>query len=100
MTELLNADYYKNGDFQNKVRFYMVKAAVAVMAEANTVEHHGLRVAYATKVLNGTASGGAYSLGVSVNPTIKAHIDAGTEYDGDLEFTINSLFTAYAGGSN
>jgi len=97
---LLNADYYKDLDFEDKVRFYMVMAAIAIMAEADTVAHHAKRVIYSNKVLNGTASVGAYALGVSVNPTIKAHIVAGASYDGDLEFTVNSLFTAYAGGAN
>jgi len=94
-----NANYYLDQDFQDKVRFYVVKAAIAVMTEASTVDFHTERVAYATKVLNNTASISAYALGVSTNPTIKAKIDAGTDYDADLEFVVNSLFTAFAGGA-
>ena len=94
-----NADYYHNVDFQEKVKFYVIKAAIAIMAEAASVDHHTERVAYAVKVLNDTSSIPMYSLGVSVNATVKAHIDAGTSYDSDLEFVVNSLFTAYAGGA-
>ena len=95
-----HADYYKDSTFQDKVRYYMVKGAVAIMAEANTVEHHEKRVIYCGKILNGTASIDAFCLGVTTNPAIKAHIDAYTDYDGDLEYTVNSLFDAFAGGAN
>ncbi|MEA1877352.1 MAG: hypothetical protein U9N86_10850 [Bacteroidota bacterium] len=95
-----NANYYLDSDFQDKVKFYMVKAAIAVMAELNTTDFHAERVAFAGKVLNNTASLDAYALGVSVNSTIKSKIDAGTDYDSDLEFVVNSLFTAYSGGAN
>ena len=95
-----NANYYLDADFQDKIRFYVTKAAIAVMAEAQDYAHHAERVAYAKKVLNNLYSLDAYALGVSVNPTVKSKIDAGTDYDDDLEFVVNSLFTAYAGGAN
>ena len=95
-----NANYYLDQDFQDKVHYYMVKAAIAVMTEAAIVGEHELRAAYATKVLNNLVSVAAYALGVSTNVTIKAKIDAGEDYDGDLEFVVNSLFTAFAGGAN
>jgi len=94
-----NANYYLDTDFQAKVKFLMVKAAIAVMAEVNTVDHHDKRVIYAEKILNDFVSVSNYSLGVSTNATIKAAIDAGTDYDDDLEYVVNSLFTAYAGGA-
>ena len=97
---MINASYYLNEDFQAKVNYYVTKAAIAIMAEANTVDFHAERVAYAKKVLNNLYSLDAYALGVSVNPTVKSKIDAGTDYDDDLEFVVNSLFTAYAGGAN
>ena len=94
---MINANYYLDQDFQDKVKFYVVKAAIAVMAEAGTVEGHTERVAFAEKVLAGAASMAMYALGVSTNATIKTKIDAGTDYDSDLEFVVNSLFDAYAG---
>ena len=97
---MINANYYLDQDFQDKIRFFMVKAAISVMAEINTTDFHTERAAYAIKILSGTASVDAYALGVSANDTVKAKIDAETDYDSDLEFVVNSLFTAYAGGTS
>ena len=95
-----NANYFKDTSFKEKVHFYMVKAAIAVMAEAATVDFHEKRVDLAIRILRGSFSIEAYALGVMTNTTVKGHIDAGTSYDNDLEFVVNSLFTAYAGGAN
>jgi len=92
-----NANYYLDHDFQDKVKFYVVKAAVAVMSEAESTDNHAARVVFAGKVLAGTSSMAMYALGVSTNATVKGKIDAGTDYDSDLEFVVNGLFNAYAG---
>jgi len=95
-----NVDYYKNEEFRDKITFYLVKASIAVMAEASTTEHHIKRVDFAQQILHTGFVLEAYFIGVMTNATIKAHIDAGTSYDSDLEFVVNSLFTAFAGGYN
>lgn len=95
-----NASYYKDQAFREKVLFYLVKAAIAVMAEDASVDYHAQRVDFARQVLCNGASLDMYSLGVLANPTIKGKVDAGESYNSDLEFVVNSLFTAYAGGSN
>ena len=95
-----NANYYKDTGFKEKVHYYMVKAAVAVMAEEATTDHHVKRVDLANIILRGSYSVESYALGVMTNTTVKAHIDAGTSYDSDLEFVVNSLFNAYAGAAN
>lgn len=95
-----NSNCYKDTIFQEKVNYYMVKAAIAVMAEEATVEHHEKRVDLASRILRGSFSVETYALGVTTNETIKGKIDSGQGYDDDLEFTVNSLFTAYAGGAN
>ena len=84
-----------------RVKFYMQKSAIAVMAELGSVANHTERVAYAKKVLDGTASIVEYSFGVVTNSTVLAAIsdslDDNGVIDADLEFTVNSLFNAYAG---
>jgi len=95
-----NMNYYKDTAFQEKIAFYVTKAAIAVMAEEAATEHHSLRVDFAIRVLKGSFSINAYALGVMTNVTIKGKIDSGTSYDTDLEFTVNSLFTAFSGGAN
>ncbi len=99
MSDLENSKYYKSKLIQYKVHYYMVKAAVSVMAEAADTAKHAERVVFAKTILAGSASVPLYALGVTTNATVKGHIDAGTSYDDLLEFTVNSLFTAYAGGA-
>ena len=95
---MINANYYLNQDFQDKISFYMTKAAIAVMAELDTTANHVNRVAYAEDILAADVSINAYAQGVSTNATIKTKIDNEEDYDSDLEFVVNSLFDAYAGG--
>lgn len=88
--------------FQNRTKFFMQKAAIAVMNEASSVAGHSFRVAYAARVLDGSASRGEYAIAVLSNSTLQA---AGTTdpltgngiTDSDLEFTVNSTFSAFAG---
>ena len=86
-------------EFKLKVQFEMVKAAIAVMAEAAVTTGHALRIVYAGKILDGSASVEQMAIGVVTNTTIKGHIEAGTDYTPDLAFVINTLFNAYAGVS-
>jgi hypothetical protein len=83
---------------QNRVKFYMQKAAIAVMSEADTTPNHYDRLIYARQVLQGWTSIFEYALGVTTNGTISSTIDANNYVlDGDIEFVVNSLFDAFAG---
>ena len=87
--------------FQGRVDYYMSKAAVAVIAEAQVTVGHAARVVYAKTILDGTASAQEYSTAVMTNSTLVAaavitQADHGIT-DGDLEFTTNSMFNAMAG---
>ena len=95
-----NANYYKDTGFKEKVHYYMVKASIAIMNEAAETEHHVKRVDLANRILRGSFPVESYGLGVMTNTTIKGHIDAGTSYESDVEFVVNSLFNAYSGASN
>ena len=95
-----NLMFYKDTLFQNKIKFYCIKAAIAVMAEDASVVAHMQRVDFAHRILQNGPNLDQYALGILTNTTIKGHIDAGTSYDADLEFAVNSLFNAYAGVAN
>ncbi|SRR5213593_1303879 len=80
--------------FIRRVTAAAVKAAVDVGAEAYSGQSNQiLRRSLATHVFEDTATWGArFARGVAANPVIT--IDSS---DGDLQFTVNSLWDAYAG---
>jgi len=83
--------------FQQKIKYYMQKSAIAILGEESTTEGHTERVAYAKQILSGNASIYEYAVGVVTNSTIATKIDNGTDYDSDLEFVVNSMFNDFAG---
>jgi hypothetical protein len=91
--------------FLRRVEYCLKKAAIDVMAELATVDNHAERVAYATKVLTGEASVGEYARAVVTNPTLTAGGDISSPpnmgiSDGDLQYTVESMFNAHAGIAN
>lgn len=87
-------DLAEHTTFDWRVTAAVIKAAVAVGAEPyDGTQYRIMRRALATKVFEDTASwGGRFAWGVAANPTITLDSD-----DDDLEFTVNSLWDAYAG---
>jgi hypothetical protein len=90
--------------FQDRVKYAAVKAAVAVMAESAGTASHAQRVVYARSILAGLIDILSLAVGVTTNTTILAELNpaAAPNYgvpDADIEFTVNSLFNAYAGVS-
>jgi hypothetical protein len=87
--------------FQSRVKFFMQKASIAVMSEAGTTAGHGQRVNLASKILGGLSNPFEYALAVLSNSTLFAEgtVANGTNgiSDSDLEFAINSMFSAFAG---
>ena len=75
----------------------MQMAAIAVLGENSQTPGHTERVAYAKMVLNGTASVYEFAVGVVTNSTITSKIDTDADFDGDLEFVVNSMFNDFAG---
>jgi len=97
----------QNPDFVKRLRIIIVKVAIDVQAEATDVlqvpvgvtytkqELHDLRAKLAYKVLSnpvGYAELMAY--GVSANVVVSAE-----STDGDLEFTVSSMWNAYSIGA-
>lgn len=98
MISLARYNKAQEADFQHKVKIYMQKGAIAVMAEPDITVNHADRVIYASKVLNGTASILEFALGVVTNSTIGNYIETDAAIpETDLEFTVNSLIDAFAG---
>lgn len=98
MSASTNMTAARNPDFIDRVKLYLQKAAVAVMAEAGDAAGHALRVAYAGKVLAGTASAREAAIAVMTNGTVAANELAAP--DGDIEFAVDSMFDALAGVAN
>ena len=79
--------------FVARVQAAMVKAAIAVSSEDPSTEAHSTRVQWATQVLRDPAHYAArMAFGVAANPIITAESS-----DSDIEFTVNSVWNAYAG---
>lgn len=92
-------DIANTGKHRAAVKYYTIKAAVAIMAEDAGTESHAERVVYANMVLSGAASVDEYAIAVATNSTVLGKILADQPYDSDLEFVVNSLFNAFAGVS-
>jgi len=85
-------------DFQKRCQFFLVKAAIAVMNENGATVNNADRIIYAQKVLSGTVVLYEIAVSVTTNGTIEANINTDTNIpDADIEFTINSMFDAFAG---
>lgn len=85
----------ENKTFQFRVRYFLEKAAIAVMAELLNTAGHTERVVYAKEVLGGSADYYSATIAVLTNSTVAAAGKATT--DNDLEFTVNSMFSHFAG---
>lgn len=88
----------KNPHNQQRIKYFMQKAAVDIIGEVGTTPGHAERIVYAAKILDGTASIPEYTIAVTTNATILASINAETEpSDSDIEFTVNSMINDFAG---
>jgi hypothetical protein len=91
LTEQLT--WLADADNVAKVRQLLCKAAIAVAAEEAATAHHQTRSAYSFAVLgNPVAAGQAAAYAVATNSGLTT-----TPSDSDLEFTVNSMFNAFAG---
>ena len=88
-----NTELAQFAPFVARVQAAMVKAAIAVSSEDPSTEAHSTRVQWATQVLRDPAHYAArMAFGVAANPIITAESS-----DSDIEFTVNSVWNAYAG---
>lgn len=92
-----------SSNFRERISYFVIKAAIAVMNESNGTANHTERVAFANKVFVGDYDLQSYAYGVLTNSTVLGNLDLSeNDYgiiDGDLEFTVNSIYNAFAGVS-
>lgn len=82
--------------FYRRVEFFAIKAAIAKLNEETP---EPADVLLAQSILDGMENMVIWSLAILTNPTIMAgaHDDDGkTIVDNDLEFTVNSIWSAFA----
>lgn len=96
----------KDVGFEDRIKYAMINAALAVMSEDGQTPSHAQRVTYAKLILSGTAS--VYEVAISVlnNSTISTEaditmtVDSGFAIpDSDIQFAVNSDYNALAGVS-
>ena len=83
-------------DWQRRVEFYIVKAAIAVHNEAPATAEHTARVALSELILADTDFwANRFAIGVATNATIQAGASLSAALDSDVEFTVNSILNSY-----
>ena len=89
----------RSDEFVYRIRVALCKACIAVISESYggsgqpSAAQHNLRAAWATQVLRDPEQPAIrYAWGVVANAAITA-----ASSDSDIEFTVNSIFDAYAG---
>jgi hypothetical protein len=87
--------------FLRRVHYALMIAAVNVAAEG-AVANHTPRLAYAQTVFAGTANIKAVALAVLTNASIAAEVNMAQPLDfaipdSDIQFAVNSLYSALAG---
>lgn len=95
----ISCDLATQPTFVDRVRAAAVKTAIAVASERSAVENHVRRVQLATQVLMSPGRWAEIMAeGVAANPSIVSKAMGGEAIpDDDLEFTVSSLWNAYAG---
>lgn len=86
----------RSEQFQMRVQYLMVKAAIAKLNAANP---SSADVLLGQRILDGAEPVDKWALGALTNATIAAGahaMDGSTIVDGDLEFAVNSLWDAFA----
>lgn len=96
--------------FQTRCAYCLNVAAVNVLSESSQTPFHAERIGYAKGIIQGGFNTGHVARNVLTNPTIAAEallvdqkLEALPDFnipDGDIQFTINSLFNDFAGIGN
>jgi len=95
MTALQASQADQDTDFVNRIKYFAVKAAVAVTTEDPRTAKHSERDAFARFILmNPVEAGRRFALVVMTNSTLFAASDFAAITDGDLEFTVNSVYNS------
>lgn len=92
----------KDANFQSRVNYALMVAAVNVYAEVTSTTGHPARLVFAKNVFAGNFNIFSTCLMVLTNATIAAEANAATTPgfaipDADIQFTVNSLWNDLAG---
>lgn len=96
MLQLQLAQMAARDDFQARVRYLMVKAA---LAQLNAQAPTNAAIILGQRILDNAESLHIWALAALSNPSIAAGAhaeDGSTIAEGDLEFAVNSLWTAFS----
>lgn len=96
MTQYELAQLAKVTVFQDRIEYLMVKAALAKLNASNPPQAD---ILLGQRILDGVEPVHRWTLAVLCNPTIAAgaHVaDGSTITEGDLEFAVNSVWSAFA----
>lgn len=96
MTQFELSQIARSNDFKSRIEYLMVKAAVAKLnGEAPTAAD----ILLGQRILKGQESVALWAVAAVTNASIAAgahQLDGSTITDNDLEFTVNSLWSAFA----
>ena len=85
--------------FYSRVSYHALKVAQAVSSEEEAHPNHENRVAYANRVFQGADNAVLLAQHVATNPAIASALESGgaeAPTDGDIEFTLTSIWDARA----
>ena len=96
MTHSELAQMARNENFQRRIQYLMVKAA---LAKLNAETPSQADILLGQKILNGEEPLPIWTVAALTNPAIAAGahaLDGSTITDNDLEFSVNSLWAAFS----
>jgi tRNA G26 N,N-dimethylase Trm1 len=86
-----------NVNFNDRIRYFLTKAALAILSEDPATVNHDARVALSVKILSfSIIDVSPFVYAVLTNPTIAALVDPTTATDNDLEFVVNSIIDPFS----
>lgn len=84
-------------NFNDRIRFFLVKAAIAILNEDPATANHDARIVLSIKILSfSIIDVSPFVYAVLTNPTIFALDDPTTAPDNDVEFIVNSIIDAFS----
>lgn len=95
MTILEAMQQTAGADIRNRVKFFIIKAGVAIVNEPPSTDLHSERLALAREVLRDSNKHlSTFVEQLPQNPTILAKISLDGAIDSEIEFVVNSVWDA------
>lgn len=95
MTAERLAQAAEDNALMNRTRYFITKAAIAVVNENPATAKHAERLLLAERILeDGQQMARLFAVPLMTNATLAAASDFSAIVDGDLEFVVNSIYDA------